>query len=241
MRTIAGIVALLAASGLLLGCGGDAGVSPSGNLTTEEYDFAAFTSVHLGRAFEGTITYSEAFSIAVEVDESLFELLRVTQTEDVLVVEIDPQETFPSETTLRATITMPELLGLNLTGGAHATLEGFPPWDEFSAMLDDGSALEGEIDVTQLAVQLAGASSVRLEGRATEADLLASGASTLSLGDLVLEIAHVEVNGASYAEVNVLDQLGPVEASGDSHVRYRGAPNVTGEDTSGGSTVRPLD
>lgn len=239
MRSILGLAALLAAAVLLIGCGNDSGVSPSGEVVTQSYDFTDFVRVKFGRDFEGTISYAETFSISVEVDEALVDILNVRQSEGGVVIELNNRDDFPEDAALHATVTMPELVEVRLTGGAHATIDGFPPTEDFTAVLDGGSALEGQIDVTHLNARVTGGSSVGLTGGATEADLDASGASTFSLRDLVLEIAHVDISGSSYAELNVLDELGPVDASGDSHVRYHGTPNVTGVDTSGESTVEP--
>ena len=74
-----------------------------------------------------------------------------------------------------------------------------------------------------------------------EADLRASGASSIDLEDFLLEIASVNLSGASKATVNVSDELGPVEASGASRLRYLGQPSLSGVDTSGASSVEPAD
>jgi hypothetical protein len=67
----------------------------------------------------------------------------------------------------------------------------------------------------------------------------ASGASDVDLVDFAVQSADVQASGASKVTVHVTGRLN-VEASGASHVRYRGNPNLGRVDTSGASSVSPL-
>lgn len=239
---VAALTASLLLSALAFGYGcSDGGIEGSGNLVGEVYDLAGFTSVSIASGFDATIRWSETHSVEVEVDDNVLEFVEVSTEGDTLIVRLDEDKSYRSGVTRTATITLPDLAEVTLSGAAHAELVGFPPRDDFAAELSGASALEGEIDVTSLRLVLSGASSTRLRGSATEADLDASGASTLGLEELVLEIARAALSGGSYGELMVLDELGPVDASGASHLRYHGTPNVTGVETSGESTVRPIE
>ena len=241
MRLALALCVLLATS-FLMACDVDEenAITGSGDLITEEYEFEDFTSVELSSAFDADISFADSFSVSLEVDDNVLELVEVTEDGDTLQFRLAP----PSSTrrvTLRATITMPELSSLDLSGASHATVTGFENAESLDAVLSGASRLDGVLDVVHSDFRLSGASKVSVTGGGTEADLEASGASTLDLADFSLEIAHVNLSGASNGTVNVRDELGPVVVSGASHLRYVGQPTLTGVDSSGASTIDPAD
>ena len=85
---------------------------------------------------------------------------------------------------------------------------------------------------------MSGASTVRLNGRGGNSNIVVSGASTADLEDFALEDAQVEVSGASTAIVNVSGRL-DAEATGASKVEYQGEPTLGKIDESGASRVVP--
>ena len=238
MRVLVATFVILSAA-LAFACD-DVGVRGSGDLVTEEYEFEDFTKVELTNTFRADITHSAAFSVSVEADDNILELVEVTQDGDTLRLQLE-SGTSATDATLQATITMPEIVSLDVSGASRATVAGFENGNALQARVSGASRLDGVLDVTHLDLRLSGASRASLEGGGTEADINASGASTLDLEDFILEIAHVSLSGASSGTVNVRDELGPVEASGASLLLYIGTPNLTGIDTSGASHVEPAE
>ena len=86
-------------------------------------------------------------------------------------------------------------------------------------------------------VGLSGASALVLYGGADRLHVDLSGASTLDGLDYQTMRTEVAVSGASTAFVWARNRLN-VEASGASHVRFRGRPEVRAS-VSGASTVTP--
>jgi hypothetical protein len=84
-------------------------------------------------------------------------------------------------------------------------------------------------------VTLSGASELVVWGSADRENVTASGASRYDALDLEAERCNLSVSGASQALVWVHDRL-EADASGASHVRFRGDPLVVAH-TSGASTV----
>lgn len=89
----------------------------------------------------------------------------------------------------------------------------------------------------ELTIGLSGASNVTISGETDVLRLALSGASRFDGLDYRAERAEIGVSGASTAFVWVRDRM-TVNASGASHVRFRGRPYVTAA-VSGLSTVRP--
>jgi hypothetical protein len=104
--------------------------------------------------------------------------------------------------------------------------------------VDASGAVSMELDVgwvPQLWVTLSGASHLLAWGEADEQDVSVSGASRYDALDLQTRWTRIDASGASLADVWVRETL-DVVASGASHVRFRGSPDVRA-DVSGASTV----
>lgn len=242
-------IALIAALALTLGlaaCGdGEEDKAPEpeptlsgfGSIVTQEMDFADFTAVEAANAFIVVITQSDSFSVTVRVDESILDLLDVSRVGDTLRLRIE-QSISPREyVNLQATITMPQLHSLDLSGASTATVSGFQSSADLDLGLSGASSLDADLGAGNVDINASGASNVTLRGSAAELTIEGSGASDLDLADFTVDTAHVELSGASEATVNAQERIDPVDASGASNLRYLGDPALGDVTTSGGSTV----
>ena len=105
--------------GFLPGIGGLTG---SGTPVTETKSITGFTSVSAAMGFNVEITESSSYSVRVTVDDNVVDKLRVTKIGDTLSIALDPG-TY-TRMTLRAVVTMPDIEGLELSGGSHVDAEG---------------------------------------------------------------------------------------------------------------------
>ena len=86
-------------------------------------------------------------------------------------------------------------------------------------------------------MHLSGASTLELRGSASNLKVSASGASHARLDQFNSKSAVVDASSASHISLNVADKL-EAEASGASHVRYLGQPQVLKLHSSGASSIR---
>lgn len=211
-------------------------IEGSGQLVTESYDFTGFDQVQLSHSFHATIDGSDVFSIDVTFDDNLRDVLVVERRGSTLVIGLE-SGTSTRNVTLEATITMPALTALNLSGASEVAISGLDPMTDLTLDASGASTIEGDIDATKLDAELSGASTLDLAGYVTEARLDASGASHLPLAKLEIERAEVQLSGASTADLYVSQELGPVDVSGASRLRYDGSPSLHDVSSSGASTI----
>jgi hypothetical protein len=239
----------------LAGCGGV--VVGSGDLVDRAYDFEGFTRVDVSQQFEVEVVRGDASAVNVTVDDNLVDRLEVSLEGDTLRIALEGGTVYQG-TTQRATVTLPELFGMSLSGASQGSVAGFDSGDPLELELSGASTLElvdvsagdgsfgvsgashleGEVALAAVAMELSGASRATLVGLGEAADLRASGASKLELGGFTLENAQVELSGASSATVDVSGTL-DVEASGASNLRYEGDPSLGRVETSGASSIQP--
>jgi hypothetical protein len=104
--------------------------------------------------------------------------------------------------------------------------------------LDLSGAAEADLTlaVEQLDIDAKGASRLELEGTASVANITIAGAGKMDAEDLIINNLHINCAGASYADVNVTDELW-AQAAGASKISYNGAPIVKQKMAVGGSFI----
>lgn len=254
MALMAAALALAVITGFAVsGCGPP--VTGSGELETRELEFSDFMKLKVSHAFEVDVTRDDSFSVSITLDDNLFEYLDATRIGSTLYIRMKQGRTY-LRSTQRASITMPELLSLDLSGASRVTVSGFSSSDALTLNLSGASTLDiqdvkagrtrldasgaskvsGSIAMADGSFDLSGASSVELNGNGGDVTIDASGASSAALGSFTVADADVELSGASRATLNASGTL-DANLSGGSTLRYRGNPTMGRVDVSGGSTI----
>jgi hypothetical protein len=235
LLALAGLIALFA------GCGDDEGdaeaIRGSGNVITEEMELADFGAVEAANAFEVEITQSDTFGVTIRVDDNILDLLDVSKDGDTLRLRLERGVSLFGDVTLEASITMPELERLELSGASKASVSGFRSSGQIDIDLSGASSLEGNLEAGDTDIDASGASKVVLEGSAEGLTIVVSGASSLDLADFTVDTAEVRLSGASDATLRVQERIEPVDVSGASRLYYLGDPSLGDVTTSGASTV----
>jgi len=246
------LITVLLTPVLLVGCG--AVVTGSGKLETETFDFSDFTKIEAQNGFQVELTQSSTYSIEITTDDNVQEYIEVTKSGDTLRVRLTGFRYYRS-VTLEAKITMPDVYGIDLSGGSQADITGFSSSHDFSATLSGGSGLDGNITTANADFDLSGGSrvtgsitagdadfglsggsQVNLEGTADDLEINSSGGSQLGLEAFPVNNANVNISGGGRATVNVSGTL-DVNLSGGSRALYIGEPILGDIQLSGDSTI----
>ena len=253
------IVPLLVVAAGLAACNRGAVVTDSGEITNWQFDFADFSRLDISHAFIVDVEPADGFSINVSVDRAVFEYLVVEKRGDTLYLGLENGNTY-LDTTQRATIEMPALEELSLSGASRATVGVFvgakslelklsgasradvatDTLENASFDLSGASRVTGSIGAATFKLKLSGASSANLEGSAPQMEIDGSSASTADLKDLPATDVKVDLSGASTAFIDVADRI-DATLKGGSVVTFLGDPKLGNIDLSGASTIRKAD
>ena len=207
-----------------------------GELISEEMQFSDFTAVDVSSAFEVEITQSSSYSILITADEKIFDNIEVTKTGNTLSIGVEPGIVI-SLSSLKAKITMPNLVELALSGASRGTIEGFSSSESFVVGLSGASRLDmQDINVGDIEVELSGASTLIAEGSGGNLVSIVSGASRLDLTDFPIDNSDLSISGASQVTVNLVGTLDAV-VGGASTLYYIGEPTMGDIDISGDSSI----
>ena len=247
------LVAVLLASGLVVGCQPGV-VKGSGNLATNEYNFSDFTKVEISSAIKFEIKQSSSYGVSVTADDNLFDYIQVSKQGTILRIEMT--RALYANISMRAEITMPQLLGLSLVGAVRGTASGFDSTEKFDVGVSGASSLDlvdisagnvdfaisgasqvtGDLTAADVKFDLSGASTVQLEGSADDAVIEASGASSGKLAGFEINNVNVKLSGASSGTINLDGRL-DADLSGASNLSYLGEPTMGDIKTAGNSTI----
>ncbi len=226
----------------------------AGPTATQEYGFIDFTAIEIGDGFELEVIPSTSYSVNITAGENVLGHIKVTKSGDTLKIDLDDWF-FAWFSQPKATITMPELTALDLSGACQVTARGFTSSLDFALELSGASLLDmdletgkfeanlsGASDITghlvaaSSDIELSGASEVRLTGPGGDLFLDASGASHAELTDFMVNNANVGLSGVSRASLTVNGRL-DVDLSGASFLEYYGNPTLGNIDLSGASNI----
>lgn len=230
------LIPLLAAI-LLIGCS-QLMITGSGNLVTQEESITGFDKVDISQSFNVDITQGEEFKVVIRVDDNLVEHLDIRKQGSTLRIGLKPSRNFLlTNATLEAEVTMPELVGLDLSGSSEANISGFESTKSLVVDLSGSSDLLGDIQAGDTRFDISGNSRVTLTGSAGDIEVGASGSSEADLSEFPAEDGSVDASGASTVTVNLRGRL-DADASGSSDIYYLGNPTLGNIDTSGSSSVQ---
>jgi len=230
-------------------------ITGSGKLENWDFDYSDFTRVEAGYAFDVEIIKAGSYMVRITIDDNLYQYLDINKRGDTLHIGLKPHYNYRN-ITHEATINMPDIYELRLSGASKAKVDGFSSshavgFDlsgasnaeigsmkvgNINMVLSGASKASGSIEMADGSFDLSGASSLELKGSADDVDIGASGASHLELPDFSVVNADMNLSGASSVSINASGRLDG-KLSGASKLNYMGNPTLGDISASGGSTI----
>jgi len=176
-------------------------IEGSGDLETRDFDFDDFKAIELNGGLDIEITVGEKQSVAITLDDNLFDNLEMDVSGGTLLIEWE--ESCDSHRKSKVVITMPKLEEIELNGAGDVVVERFR-----------GDAFK---------FRLRGAGDLTIEGEVDELDISLSGAGDINARKLKAKNVDVTVSGVGTADVTALDSI-DARVSGVGDINYWGDP-----------------
>jgi hypothetical protein len=222
LGVIGGIAALIVGMGVWVRAAAPEVPELSGARTAQTYDFAGFDGIEVSGQWQVTIERGDAWLVAVDAPAELVERLRVRLDGDTLDLAYESPwwlGEFDGNDGLRATITMPALESLEISGASMVRFSGF----------------EGGM----LSLDVSGAGNIRgAASRFDDLTLDASGAVSVDLGDVPVADAEVDISGAGNITLRMAGGRLTGDLSGAANLNYYGTVSEESVDKSGFVSVR---
>lgn len=133
-----------------------------------------------------------------------------------------------------------EIQSIEVSGASSVNVMGVLALKKFNIALSGASKFSATLKTPILMMDLSGSSKANLLGNVNQLNIECSGASDINGYDLIAETADVKASGASDIMLSVVHELN-AEASGASHIYYKGKPMVTHVIASGVSKIVPTN
>lgn len=221
------------------GCSHVQAVRGSGDLVTAHYEVGEFDGVAVSHAFELTIVRGDEPGLTVTCDDNIEPLVDVHQDGSTLKVGMRNSANV-RDATQEATLTVRGGLGsLRASGATMVNLVEIEQDRPMKITTSGASEVHGHVRAPRVDMVATGATSLSLSGHAAQCGLRASGASAFRMQDMNCERAAVQLSGASSSEIGSVASLGPVVLSGASSLTYAGNPALGDIHVGGGSSIKP--
>ena len=196
--------------------GGPTGViEGSGRPATKTVDVKDFTVIKIEQSLQADVTRANAFQVRLTADDNILDRIAVVREGSTLRIGL-ARGSYRLQQSPRASIALPILEEIDVSGASRATIQGFESDRPFRARASGASKLGGSIRAGDVDFDISGASTLKLGGSARGARMLASGASKLELAGWQVngEKLIIDVSGASSARLGGSAQAGDAEGQG---------------------------
>jgi hypothetical protein len=210
------IVGVMVAVALWLRLTAEPAPQLSGQRTVQNYDHTGFDGIEIGGQWDVALERGAAWSVALDVPTELADDIDVELRGGRLSLSFAGGFCVGCfrQLELKATITMPALASLDMSGASVVMFSGF----------------EG----TDLSLDLSGAG--QIHGTASRFDKLTldmSGAAHVDLGDVPVTDADIDVSGTGDVALNMAGGRLTGDVSGAARIEYSGTVSVEDVDKSG--------
>jgi hypothetical protein len=239
MKKIVSLLAIILLFALILpGCTRvGSSMNGTGKIKDTALKLKGFTGLHIEGPFIIEVNKAEDYKVILSVDDNLVNRVRVSMERKTLNFNIEAPATF-FPTSLKLKVEMPDLVSLNLSDTAVATVNGFIGEDLFTVFLSGKSTLNCATEVDTLELNVFGASETVFKGKARNTSINARGLSKLNLMEFESTAAQIKMTEASEATMNV---TGWVDITLEKYSKffYTGTPIFGDTAISGGSRMSP--
>jgi hypothetical protein len=159
---------------------GDAIVG-SGNLIPHTEDIHDFDEAVIFSSLHASVVQGDSFSVTLRLDDNLVEHVLVERTGSTLRIGL--RDGSYRNITVEATVVMPDITRLDVSGATRVELRGFSLEHDLDLRGSGASTLAGSVSAHEVEMSISGATRLELEGSATSLELRASGASSVDLED----------------------------------------------------------
>ncbi len=190
-----------------------------------------FTMVYASEGLDVYVTQDDEFSINVEADENIIELIGTDIRDGRLKIHT-------IENIGRATkniyVTLPEVDALETSSGADLIAQGTITAGKIALEASSGSDLEVEVDAEEVTADTSSGADIKVSGRTNMLYADASSGSDIKARGLLAKRCHADASSGADISVNVSESL-VADASSGADISYTGDATVQKKKSVSGS------
>lgn len=239
MTTIVRIAIALLMSIFLSSCGFDlqigdfgTGKKGSGNIVTDSRKITEdFTKVSAGEGLMVYVTQADEFSIKVEADDNVIDLITTNIKDGKLRIRTSKNI---GNATKNIFVSLPKVSALASSSGAHLETKNTIKASELEVDGSSGAILEIEVVSNEIDIDASSGANLRISGTADEALIDVSSGGNINAKNLQTQNCNADASSGGNIKVMVSRSL-IADASSGGNISYSGDPTVETKKSVSGS------
>lgn len=217
--------------------GWNSGISGNGHVIEETRDVSGFSGVHASTGIDVYLSEGDDFSVKVEADENLMEVILTELNGDMLVIKTD-RVNIRSAKSKKVYVTLPELDELKISSAGDC--DGQTPFhcNDLRISISSAGDLSLEVEAESINLDISSSGDAKIWGSTGEFDVSLSSAGDLDAFDLIADKVDVSVSSAGDARVHANEEIS-MDASSAGNIYWKGDAEVLhSRSSSAGDIVR---
>ena len=241
MTTLVRIAIALTLSILLSSCGFDinlgdfsSGVKGNGIVQTDTRPVnEEFTVISASEGIQVYVTQDDNFSISVEADENVIDLIGTDINNNVLKIHAINNI---GNATKKVYVSLPKISELKSSSGSHLITENTINSDRLTIDSSSGSILNAEIIADNLDIDASSGANIQISGESGNTSIDASSGANLSGKELSTKFCDAEASSGANVSIFVSESL-TADASSGGNISYSGKAKVNTKKSVSGSVT----
>lgn len=214
-------------------------ITGNGNVLEETRDISGFTGVHVSSGIDVLLSEGDTYSVVVEADENLLDVIETELKGGMLVVGTD-NVSIRKAKSKKVHVTLPNLKALKISSAGDLDGQTTFHCDDLRVDVSSAGDLLLEVKAERINLDISSSGDVRLSGEAKEFDASLSSAGDLHAFDLVAETVDVSVSSAGDARVHATREIS-MRASSAGDIHYMGGAEVVHSNKSSAGSIIKKD
>ncbi|MFD0860916.1 head GIN domain-containing protein [Sungkyunkwania multivorans] len=238
MSTLAKVIVTAIMGILLTSCQFDInwgeGKRGSGNVVSETREITEdFTGIKATEGIDVYVTQAEKFSIEVEADDNIIELISTDIKDGML--KVHTEERIGRAKSKKVYVSLPTIDRLYSNSGADLYAQETIKADKLELDASSGADLKVIIEANEVTCDASSGADIKVAGTANVLIADASSGADIKAEDLIVKTCMADASSGADIALHVTESL-KADASSGADIRYRGNPeNVTKNKSASGS------
>lgn len=210
------------------------GKKGNGNIVKTERNVESFTGIDVGGSVHLTIKQGDQQKVEVETDENLQESIKTSI--DGQTLKISTESRIRSTESIKVFLTVKDLKYIAASGATEIKSNGQIIAGNIEINLSGASEIKLDVKAIELKIDASGGADADIRGAVGYLFINSSGGSDINAHELTAAKAEANASGGSDIYINVQDELKAI-ASGGADIKYKGTANLIKAESSGGANI----
>jgi hypothetical protein len=213
-------------------------IKGEGEITTHPRNVGDFTKVVIEGSADVMIEQSDSHEIMISTHDNLHDYIETKIKGSTLIITTKEPVCYDR---LDVSIKMKNLEGVKIEGSGNIKADGDFETEVFKAKISGSGDIKiKNIEVIELECQIDGSGSIKLRGKAEEAEYEINGSGDILTKELEANKVEIEINGSGNCLVWAKEDL-RVEINGSGDVKYKGNPQNINIQQNGSGEASKID